>query len=1185
MPTGRRLPRMCVFAAFAFCIASQPVFAQTTSASVSGVVEDAQGAVLQGALVTLTSETQGTSQTAVTDSQGRFLIPFVRPGTYALRISLEGFQNVDVTSLVVNANDRISIGDTTLAIGQRQETVRVTARPSDIQLSGGERGFAVQSTALEAVGISGRSVFALVPMVPGVVPNSSSFPTGVSAFNINGQRANSNNMTIDGVGNIDTGDNGGNMVQTNLDAIAEVKVLTSSYQAEYGRSAGGQVQVVTKSGGRDFRGAGYWYGRRSRWNENTWLNERDGTPIEKSSRNDQGYTIGGPLFVPGAFNTGRNKLFFFWNQEFQRRKDPVPEKRVTVPTELERNGDFSQSLDASGNPYPYIRNSTLNLPCNSANTAGCFRYQGVLGRIDPSRLYAPTLAALRIFPLPNVTGQKLYNYKSQEPSYQPLDQSLLRLDYQASANWRVAGRYMWHQNKSEYPYGFGSLASVPTANGIWDWPGYNWQVSTTGVLSSTVALEILVGSAHNEIAGDMRDERLTRSAAGMSALPMLFPTAVQNDRIPTFSFAGGRVANAAAFNTMLSPFSNFNTTYDVVANLTKTVGGHSVKVGAYLQRSLKDQTSSGAFNGTFVFTDVALNPSDSGYPYANAALGVYAQFQQQSARLVPQWRYWNVEWYGQDTWRPTSRLTADFGVRFYYLTPQWDVSRQASTWLPDRYDAAKAVRLFAPAVVNGVRVAYDAATRTSVSAAFIGRVVPGSGDPFNGAFRAGQGVSDSMTDGSKFRVSPRVGFALDLTGRQRLVARGGFAVLYDRPQGNEVFDQINNAPGLQTQTLMWGLVRDIQAATPNNPTVAMYPSAYKWTVPTVYQWNLGLQALLPGQVTLDVAYVGSRSEHLLQQRNLNPVPYGAAFLPQNQDPTRGRSCAGCQAMSLAPGGNALPADFMRPYPGYGNIRLWEFESYARYHALQVAIARRLSHGVMFGAHYTWSSAKGTIGTDWETARIDGRDREANYGPLSFARPHVFVASFVYRVPDAAGGALGLLANGWQLSGNYRWLHGNPYTATFAFNDGTANVNLTGSSTESARIALTGQATGSGWSRDPYRQFSVSAFTAPKTNSIGLESSRFTMWLPPYQSLDLSISKSFALGGRRRIEVRLDAFNALNGVNYTGVNSTINFKSLTDSTMTNLPLDANGNLVRPFGAGAVNAVGPARELQLMTRFVF
>jgi hypothetical protein len=1162
-------------------------FAQTTSASVSGSVRDTQGGVLPGASVTLTSDTQGTVQGATTDAVGNFLFPYVRPDRYTLRIALQGFQSAEQAGLVVNANDRIVAGAFTLSIGRIEEQVIVIAQSSDVQLKGGERGYTLQSAAVQNLGVAGRSFFGLAALVPGVVPNSSA-PSQPDAFNVNGQRSSSNNVTIDGVANVDTGSNGANLVQTNTDAIAEFKVLTSSYQAEYGRAVGGQVQVVTRSGTQRFSGSAYWYGRRSEWDENTWLNIRDGTPKEKSSRNDQGYTFGGPIYIPGVFNTAKDKLFFFWNQEFQRRKDPVPERLATVPTALERQGDFSQSVDASGNPYPYIRDYTLGLPCNTAITAGCFRHQGVLGRIDPGRLYAPTQAALSLYPLPNVTGEVGYNYKSQEPSNQPLDQSLLRVDYQLSGNWRLTGRYMWHTNRNEHPYGPGTMAvsNVPIGAAIFDVPGYNWMASASGVLNSTTAFEVSVGSAHNSIESSTANEGLTRTAAGMTSLPTLFPEVVQDDMVPTFTYGGGRVNSPAYVATAIFPFTNVNTTYDILANLTKAVGPHTLKAGLYFQRSVKDQSTTNAFNSAISFANGSGNPFDSSHPFANAALGIFQEYRQASAYAIPKWRYSNVEWYVQDNWKTFANLTLDYGVRFYFLTPQHDVSQMASNWLPDAWDAGQAVRLYAPAVAGGVRVGSDATTGTTVPAAFIGRVVPNSGNPFNGAFQAGQGISETLTDGNKFRVSPRVGFAYDVTGRQRLVVRGGFALLYDRPMGNQVFGLINNPPGMQIQVLTWGLSKDIATSTRYNPTVVLAPSEYDWKVPTVYQWNVGVQARLPLDLTLDVAYVGAKSELLLEYRNLNAVPYGAAYLAENRDPTRGQACSGCTAISPLPGGNALPADFMRPYRGYGNIVMWGYGSYSNYDALQTTVSRRLAKGLMFGAYYTWSSAKGIGGTDYEYARSDGRDREANYGPLSFDRPHVFVANFVYQTPAVAAGAWGLLTNGWQLSGNYRWLHGTPYTPGFTIGGGSVgSVNLTGSNTDGARIALTGETISRGWSSDPYRQFDVAAFTAPTVGSVGLESPRYTMYLPPASTLDLSLSKSFPLGGRRRFEIRLDAFNALNVVNYSSVNSTIEFKSLTDSTITNLPYDASGTLVNKNGVGSVKAVGPPRQLQLMTRFTF
>jgi hypothetical protein len=1163
---------------FATALAAQ---AQTTSASVAGSVKDAQAGVLPGVNVTLTNNAQGTVLNTVTDSLGNFLFPYVNPGSYTLKIALDGFAAITKTPIVVNANDRLTAGNFTMQVGSVTESITVSGRAADIQLRSGERAYTLESSAMQNLAVNGRSFFGLAGLVPGVIPNTDN-PTQVSNLNANGQRSNSNNMTIDGVANIDTGDNGGNMAQTNLDAIAEFKVLTSSYQAEYGRAVGAQVQVVTKSGTQNFSGSGYWYGRRSDWNANTWTNNRTHTAMAKSERNDSGYTFGGPIYVPGLFNSDKKKLFFFWNQEFQRRKDPVGETRVTVPTALERQGDFSQSVDANGAKYPYIKDYATGKDCNAGNTSGCFQYQGVLGRIDPSRLNQQTLKLLSVMPAPNVSGQNGYNYSSQTVGKNPLTQQLGRLDYQISSNWRVSGRMMWHNNKAELPYGIGGWSirsNLDNISVISDTPGRNWVGSATGILNNTTSLEIQVGSGHNSLDHYSTSSQMTLSGLGLSSLPLLYKTPAEGlDLIPQISFGGGRIGNSPFYNTAQAPFTNFNTTYDVVANLTKVMGAHQAKAGVYYQRSMKDQSAFMNFNGAYAFDNNTNNPYDSQHPFANAALGIFNTFSQASSFLKPQWRYTNLEWYLQDNWKVSNQLTLDYGVRFYFLTPQWDRSMKASNFIPSAFSASQAVRLYQPAVVNGVRVGYDAATGSSVNANFIGRVVPNSGDRFQGTYQAGNGISDTLTNGNKFAASPRVGFAYDITGKQSLVARGGFGIFYDRPQGNQVFDLITNPPSAQTQQLTWGMVSQVGTSAGLNAPVSLNPNVYDWKLPTVYQWNLGLQMKLPAAFTLDVAYVGSESRNLLQQRQLNALPYGTAYLASSQDPTRGATCTGCSAASTVPGGNAKSNDLLRPYQGYGAIRLWEFSAYSNYKALQSTISRRFDKGFMFSFNYTRSSAKGIAGGDWDGARIDGKDKEANYGPLAQDRPNVFVASFVYQTPDVAKGVAGFLVNGWQLSGNYRWMTGAPYGVGYSIS-GIGATNLTGSD-QGARIVIVGD-TGKGYSSDPYKQFNAVAFKAPGIGSNGLESPRVYMVNPPVNNMDLSLSKSFPFGGKRRLEIRLDAFNALNHTQFSGVNTTANFSGLSDlNTIINLPSATNLT-----GFGSISGVRNPRQLQLMTRFTF
>src|SRR5882672_995758 len=300
--------------------------AQTTSASVSGSIQDSQSAVLPGVTVTMTSRTQGNVLTGVTDSGGRFVFPIVRPDTYTLQVTLEGFKTLERTNLIVNANDKFSTGALTMEVGALSEEVTVSSRVIELQSASGERSFTLESETLKNIANNGRAMFNFATLVPGALSQETGNRElgSVGGFTVNGQRPNSNNITIDGVANIDTGDNGGNMATTNIDAVAEFKILTNAYQAEYGRAVGGQLQVVTKSGSQNYHGSGYWFGRRSGWNANSWTNKRAAAPAPvgngaliippQSARNDYGFTLGGPVYIPGVFNEDKKKLFFFWSQ-------------------------------------------------------------------------------------------------------------------------------------------------------------------------------------------------------------------------------------------------------------------------------------------------------------------------------------------------------------------------------------------------------------------------------------------------------------------------------------------------------------------------------------------------------------------------------------------------------------------------------------------------------------------------------------------------------------------------------------------------------------------------------------------------------------------------------------------------------------------------------------------------------
>src|SRR5262245_23540255 len=725
-------------------------------------------------------------------------------------------------------------------------------------------------------------------------------------------------------------------------------------------------------------------------------------------------------------------------------------------------------------------------------------------------------------------------------------------------------------------------------------------MSAAGVINSTTSLELSWGRASNSLNYDLQQEKLFRSAAGLSSLPLLFPSAVQSDYVPLFVVRpnnnSGPTCNAGQYQTDRGPFTNQNVTHDFVANLTKVFGAHSAKAGFYFNYSFKPQSIFASFNSQIDFTENSNNPFDTGYSYANAATGVFNFYQQASKYALPEWRYKNFEWYAQDNWKPNNRVTLDYGVRFYYWTPQWDTTLQASNFIPDQFNKATAAKLYYPVCVGGapgagcVRRGMDPtliaqgvppSLTNTVEERFIGRLTPGS-NRFNGSFQAGQGISDQLQDGNKFRVSPRIGGVYDLTGKGETILRGGFGIFFDRPQGNMVFDMISNAPGVLNSRIDWGRLQDLTSSG-GDPftTLALNPTAFGFIPPRVTQWNVGVQHKLVEEITLDVAYVGSSSTDLLRQVQINALPFGATFQPQNQDPTR--------VPSSLPGATALPNDLLRPYAGYGNIRMWDYSGYGDYKALQTSATRRVNRGFMLSGFWVWSKAQGINNDDFAAGvpnLTDAEIKHLDYGLVNYDRTHNFTVNAIWQLPrgtDSKG--LGYLVNDWMLSGVYRWTSGRPNQINFSI-PGVGAANLTGTDgNPNARIALTCDP-GKGYSGDPYRQCSnPECFAPPQPGSKGDETPRYFARQPPLNNLDQSISKNLPIAGRTKGEIRLDIFNFLNTTQFTTINSTVNFASLTDRTITNLPYNSQGQLTQRNGFGTVSGVAPARTLQLVTRFTF
>jgi hypothetical protein len=1211
-----------------------PAWAQITTGTISGSVRDAQGAVVPGATVTLVSAARGTTTDTRTSAEGDFVFPNVTSGTYLVRVTMDGFKTLERPGVVVSPGDRLAVPTLTIEVGALAETVTVQADPPVIQASSGERSFTVVTESVENLPIANRGFASLAGLAPGV--GSGNNPARIGG---GGQ----NNIMMDGISTMDTGNNG-ILLQMNVESIAEVKVLTSSYQAEYGRSSGLQITAVTKSGTNKFRGSLYGVFRDSDWNSNSRVNVLNRDPKTVLEEKDLGYSIGGPIGRPG----GNNKLFFFYSHEYAPRTGGNNVVRYRMPTELERRGDFSQTYDNNGSLFRFIRDTQSTFTtCSAADPRGCFADGGVLGRIPADRLYQTGVNLLKLYPLPNIDGAGLaYNYELTRPTEKARAmQPAIRVDYQPTQKLRATVKYAGFSQKNQVFNG--------TLPGFNDAQQQDPVISTLSMtanynLSSSTFLEATYGQSQNAFGGCIfgqagtgpvfcttgipRNQISNRDVAGLGGLPMIFPDALALDtryyayqileqmqppfwvdgqiRItPTSLTWGNRLSNAtpnyAPPNMTYPGFLNINATKDVAFSLTRVAGRHTLKAGFYNNHSRKSQNqNSGATFGALNFSNDTSNPIDAQFGFANAVLGVFTSYNQLSRYIEGRYVYDNTEGYVQDNWKVNNKLTLDYGLRLVRQQPQYDSLGQASNFLPEEWSMGQAPLLYAAGCVNGAnpcaganRQARDPRTGRLLgvgSAIAIGTIVPDTGNTLNGLFLSGDGIAKTTYTYPLLRVAPRFGMAYDLTGSQQFVFRGGGGLFYDRPNGNDIYAQVTNPPAVQNVTVRYAQLQALSSglSTVGAPTLNVYQ--YDARLPSSWQWNAGVQMMLPWSTSLDLAYTGQHSWATPQAVNINAVDFGTAFLPQYQDPTL--------AANATPGASALVTDLLRGYRGYGAINRRMSTSWRTFHGINLSFQRRFIKGVAFGFNDTItlsdrqnSAARLQHGAD---GSFSYRPDQAEADEFFQTDPvvHTMKANFVWDLPDlkssrSAMRGLGVIVNDWQLSGIWTANTSAPYQIGFSYQSGGSNVNLTGSPDYAPRVRVVGDP-GSGCSDDSYRQFNAAAFQGPLVGSLGLESGNNYVKGCFQSVLDLSIARNIRLPKGQSIQLRVEMFNAPNAAIITGRNTTMNLANPSDPvTITNLPFDANGNLIdsraRPRDAGfgvATTYLNP-RTVQAQIRFQF
>jgi hypothetical protein len=1113
--------------------------AQAITGSITGTVQDPSGLPILGAEIKLVQQGTGALRQTVSGDRGTFVIGSLQPGEYDLSVKAQGFKQYEVRGVILSASEIRAVPEIVLEIGTTTDRVTVEDRAAVVQTASGERGGVLTTNQVDSLQIKNRTVMSMLQLLPGVVDNNpnNEAPSRNWYLYVQGTRQNANNVSADGYTINAIGNNFNSIVGVGMDAIQEVKVLMSNLQAEYGRVAGANVQLITKSGTHDFHGLGSYFVRNEAFNANDFFANRAGLPRSLYRYNTISGNIGGPVFIPGKFNRNRDKLFFFFSAEYWPITVPRPPGTVTVPTALERAGDFSQSVDLNGKLIPVIDPTTgQQFPGNKVPAS----------RIDPNGQ-----ALLKVFPLPNYANRAIsggtYNYVFQTANDSPLRSETIKFDYNANPKNRLFVNFTGTVDTNSGALGIPDSGST-------NWPQMTKTYSTSGrllvgrytrVFSPTLINELNVGGSTRpaqDTYSDAEVARNQRTTAGYQ-LGQFSPSINPLGLIPNATFGG--VTNAA--NLMIEgrfPLLATQKSTNITDNLTKVLGVHTLKAGMYLDRFWNTATPQVNFTGLFDFGRNVNNPFDTGYAYGNAIAGVFNSYTEPNGRPHNISSQGNIEWFVQDNWKVTRRLTVDVGVRFYYLAPVTDRGNNYAGFVPAAFDPKQQVKLISPATVGGKRVGIDPSGK-AYPATSIGAIVPGIGDPGNGV------ASDQEQTLIKNRgvlYAPRFGFAYDPKGDGKTAVRGGFGVFYAR-NGSPLVPYTQN-PVIQFGTLPT-LLSTAGLVSPQN-VVGIEPSGLS---SSVMNFSLSVQRNIGWGTVVDAGYVSSLGRHLEWTQNLNSIPFGANFDPRNADPT----------ISKTP----LSSNFLRPYVGYGNITFTEPAGTSNYNSLQVSVNRRYGHGLQLGASWTWSKAMDFNDDDASAVSRLVPVRVWNYGLAAFDRTHVLKVNWLWDIPKTSfkNPVLKMAFNDWMLNGITSFSSGAPLGIGYST---TAATDITGSPTDGARVVVLSNPVLPKSDRTFSRNFRTDAFALPAPGTIG-NAPKTSIRGPGINNWDLSLFKNIPIHEAIRFQLRWEAYNAFNHTQFSSLDTTARF-------------DPTGKQVNPT-FGAFTASRTARVMQLALRLYF
>jgi hypothetical protein len=1172
--------------------------AQQYSGTITGTVVDSTGASVPGSAITATNTGTGSAYTATSSDQGVYTFAQLPVGTYEVHVKKSSFKEFVAKGVEVHTSTTTELNPK-LDIGAASETITVEASDVQVETTQASVGEVIEGTQVRELPLNGENFMGLVVLSPGV-SQANDFNSrdkgllGGSDFSVNGNPYTNNLFLVDGVNNNDVGSNRTILVYPSTDAIAEFKMVRNSYGPEYGQASGAIISITTKSGENQFHGGFFYAGRNDALDANDWFSNHAANPLKAElRRNDWGYHIGGPVI--------KNKLFFFWGQEWDREVRGSPQSSC-VPTAAEQAGDFSQDFTYAGGK-DQCGATQPTIPVANQAPGNPFKFAS----IDP----AGALLG-QFYPLPNqplANGVNWFDSERVSPSWGEING---RADYDLTQKHRVTFR--WTQDSWKVPgpapSEFWGDSIFPTVSSDWSQPSKSVMTKLTSQLSSSMVNDVEFGYGHNAIVTTLSPQSTALVASTNAAIPTAWPSSLKQKG----AYVDGGAAwgglqpygNGPAGNQSMwtiAPYGNHEDLYAVQDNISKVRGNHLFKAGAYYSTNKKIEYNNGGNDQPAIYAgNIGTGGVNTNNDLANVLLpGEVFNTTENSVNGLAQVGWHDFEWYLGDTWKLSHNLSFSYGFRWSFYREPFGIDNRWSSFSLADWSKTEAVNNPSDAC-NGIIIVPGTSPCVAESALLssLGVSLPlSNGTP---------GPDRALVNNNNHTIAPRLGLAWDVRGNGKTAIRLGVGQFYQRELVGIDESLARNAPFVIGANDTRTLETPAPLANPAvSPSAAKDPRAI---VPNSWQWNFSVEQELARNTSLQLGYVGNSGIHLTSMADLNEVPQ--AYWPNS-------------AFLTTNGANASLTNInsYRPADNFGMIGEFARGGHASYNSLQTLFRSRVGSRSNFQASYTWSHSIGDVeldnssGSVNQEAFINPADTALNKGNTNINRPNIFVANEVFDLPKFAGkngfvqGALG----GWELNSIINIQSGaslSIYSNLGSGKDVNAAVNpmqIPGAGPCSA-AALTNcyqlnSLTGNGFGNNNRPNATGVNCNSGENGDQILNANAFT--LVNYQigtvgtagrgichgsdarTADVQLAKNWKFKERYGIKFSFDFFNFLNHPNFISSNlegvgyvpGTVNCGT-TACSPTNNVITSQAPVT---GFGTAGSVHPGRELQYTLRFTF